>query len=246
MSETRGIALVTGASSGIGESAVRSLAEAGFEVVAAARRLERCERLAAEVGGRALRLDVTDPGSVAEVAQELPEISVLVNNAGGALGLEAVAEADEENWRLMYETNVMGVMRVTKALLPALERSGEGFVVVVGSVAGIEVYPGGGGYTAAKHAAHAVTRTLRLELLGKPIRVSEVAPAMVETEFSLVRFAGDEERASSVYEGTNPLTAEDVADAIAYVVTRPPHVDVDYVSIKPTDQATARDVHRRG
>jgi NADP-dependent 3-hydroxy acid dehydrogenase YdfG len=145
----------------------------------------------------------------------------------------------------MYESNVMGVMRVTKAVLPALERNAGGHVVVVGSVAGVEVYPGGGGYPAAKHAAHAVAKTLRLELLGKPIRVTEVAPGMVETEFSLVRFGGDRQKAEKVYEGTNPLTGEDVADAIAYVVTRPPHVDVDYLSIKPTDQATARDVYRR-
>lgn len=245
MAETGRIALVTGASSGIGAATARALAKAGFEVVGAARRLDRVEEAVRGVGGRAMRLDVTDPESVAELAEALPELSVLVNNAGGALGLEPVGEADEENWREMYETNVMGVMRVTKALLPALERSGNAFIVVVGSVAGVEVYPGGGGYTAAKHAANAVARTLRLELLGKPIRVSEVAPGMVETEFSLVRFKGDEEKAERVYEGTTPLTAEDVADAIAYVVTRPPHVDVDYVSIKPTDQATARDVHRR-
>ena len=244
MSAESRTALVTGASSGIGEATVRSLAAAGFDVVAAARRLERCEEVAQEVGGRALRLDVTDPDSVAELADAVPDLSVLVNNAGGALGLEPVADADEENWRGMYETNVMGLMRVTKALLPALERSGNGFVVVIGSVAGVEVYPGGGGYTAAKHAANAVARTLRLELLGKPVRVSEVAPGMAETEFSLVRFEGDEEKASRVYEGTTPLSAEDVADAIAYVVTRPPHVDVDYLSIKPTDQATARDVNR--
>jgi NADP-dependent 3-hydroxy acid dehydrogenase YdfG len=244
MNEEGRVAVVTGASSGIGEATVRSLAAAGFEVVAAARRIERCEAVAAEVGGRAVRLDVTDPDSVAELAENLPEVSVVVNNAGGALGLEPIAEADEENWRQMYETNVLGVMRVTKTLLPALERSGDGHVVVVGSVAGLEVYPGGAGYTAAKHAANAVTRTLRLELLGKPIRVSEVAPGMVETEFSLTRFGGDAEKAAKVYEGTAPLSAEDVADAIAYVVTRPPHVDVDYLSIKPTHQATARDVHR--
>jgi NADP-dependent 3-hydroxy acid dehydrogenase YdfG len=238
-------ALVTGASSGIGAATVRALAAAGFDVVAAARRLERCEQLARDVGGRAFRLDVTDPDSVAEIAEALPEVSALINNAGGALGLEPVAEADEEKWREMYETNVLGVVRMTKTLLPALERSGDGHVVVVGSVAGVEVYPGGGGYTAAKHAANAVVRTLRLELLGKPIRVSEVAPGMVKTDFSLVRFEGDRERADAVYEGTTPLTGDDVADAIAYVVTRPPHVDVDYVSIKPTDQATARDVYRR-
>jgi NADP-dependent 3-hydroxy acid dehydrogenase YdfG len=245
MSAKARTALVTGASSGIGAATVRSLASAGFEVVAAARRLERCEELAREVGGRALRLDVADPDSVAELAESVPEVSVVVNNAGGALGLEPVAEADEENWRQMYETNVMGVMRMTKAVLPALERSGDGHIVVVGSVAGVEVYPGGGGYTAAKHAANAVARTLRLELLGRPVRVSEVAPGMVETEFSLTRFGGNEEKAAKVYEGTTPLSGEDVADAIAYVVTRPSHVDVDYLSIKPTEQATARDVHRR-
>jgi NADP-dependent 3-hydroxy acid dehydrogenase YdfG len=238
-------ALVTGASSGIGAAAVRSLAAAGFEVVAAARRLERCEELAREVGGRALRLDVIDDDSVDQLAEALPDLDVLINNAGGALGSEPIAEADEEHWRQMYETNVMGVMRVTKALMPSLERSGDAHIVVVGSVSGVEVYPGGGGYTAAKHAVHAVTRTLRLELLGKPIRVTEIAPGLVETEFSLVRYGGDEEKAAKIYEGTVPLTGEDVADAIAYVVTRPPHVDIDYVSIKPTDQATARDVHRR-
>jgi NADP-dependent 3-hydroxy acid dehydrogenase YdfG len=239
-------AVVTGASSGIGAATARSLAAAGFQVVAAARRVERLEDLAEEIGGRALRLDVTDPDSVAELAEAVSEASVLVNNAGGALGLEPVAHADEENWRTMYESNVMGAMRVTKALLPALERSGDGFIVVLGSVAGVEVYPGGGGYTAAKHAVHAVAKTLRLELLGKPIRVSEVSPGMVETEFSLVRFEGDREKADDVYAGTKPLRAEDVADAITYVVTRPPHVDIDYVSIKPTDQATARDVYRAG
>lgn len=244
MSAARRVAVVTGASSGIGAATARSLAAAGFEVVAAARRLERLEPLADEIGGRAMPLDVTDPDSVAALAREVPDAAVLINNAGGALGLGPVAEADAEEWRQMYESNVLGVMRVTKALLPALERSGDGFVVIVGSVAGVEVYPGGAGYTAAKHAANAIARTLRLELLGKPIRVSEVAPGMVETEFSLVRFAGDEGRANAVYEGMTPLSGEDVGDAIAYVVTRPPHVDVDYVSIKPTAQATARDVHR--
>jgi NADP-dependent 3-hydroxy acid dehydrogenase YdfG len=237
-------ALVTGASSGIGAATVRALAAAGFETVAAARRLERCEELAREVGGRALRLDVTDPGSVEELAAELPEVAVIVHSAGGALGLEPVAEADEGRWRAMYESNVIGVMRVTKALLPALERSGDGHVVVLGSVAGVEVYPGGGGYTAAKHAVHAVAQTLRLELLGRPIRVSEVAPGLVETEFSLVRFDGDAKRAADVYSGLETLRAEDVAELIAFVVTRPPHVDIDYVGIKPTAQATATTVHR--
>ena len=238
------VALVTGASSGIGEATARTLAKRGFEVVVAARRLERCEQIASEIGGRALELDVTDSRSVARLPDELPELSILVHSAGGALGLDPVAEADEEQWRTMYESNVVGVMRVTKALLPRLEASGNGRIVVIGSVAGVEVYPGGGGYTAVKHAVNAFCRTLRLELLGKPIRVCEVAPGMVETEFSVVRFDGDEERAASVYEGLTPLVAEDVADAIAYVVTRPPHVNIDYLGIKPTAQATARDVHR--
>jgi NADP-dependent 3-hydroxy acid dehydrogenase YdfG len=245
MASERGkAALVTGASSGIGAATVRALADLGFETVAAARRLERCEEIARQVGGRALRLDVTDPRSVAALASELPDVAVVVHSAGGALGLEPVSEADEERWRAMYESNVIGVMRVTKALLPALERSGDGHVVVLGSVAGVEVYPGGGGYTAAKHAVNAVARTLRLELLGRPVRVSEVAPGLVETEFSLVRFDGDAERAADVYRGLEPLRPEDVADLIAFVVTRPPHVDIDYVAIKPTAQATATTVHR--
>jgi NADP-dependent 3-hydroxy acid dehydrogenase YdfG len=237
-------AVVTGASSGIGAATVRALAREGFETVAAARRLERCEELAAEVGGRALRLDVSDPESVAALAEAVPEVAVVVHSAGGAVGLDPIADADEEEWLTMYESNVVGVMRVTKALLPALERSDDGRVVVLGSVAGVEVYPGGAGYTAAKHAAHAVTQTLRLELLGKPIRVTEVAPGLVQTEFSLVRFGGDERRAAEVYRGLKPLTAEDVAEVIAFAVTRPPHVDIDYVGVKPTAQATATVVHR--
>ena len=235
---------MTGASSGIGAATVRALAAAGFRTIAAARRVSRCEALAAEVGGQAIRLDVTDPGSVAEIAAAVPAVDVVVHSAGGALGLEPVAEADEEKWREMYETNVLGVERVTKALLPALERAG-GHVVVIGSVAGVEVYPGGAGYTAAKHAVNALCRTLRLELLGKPIRVTEVAPGMVETEFSLVRFEGDAERAEKVYEGITPLTAEDVADVIAFAVTRPSHVNLDYVAVKPLGQATAMISHRQ-
>ena len=244
MADENRTAVVTVASSGIGEATARALAAAGFEVVAAARRLERCEELAEQIGGRALRLDVTDTDSVAELAEAVPDAAVLVNNAGGALGLEPIAEADEQKWRTMYESNVMGVMRVTRALLPAMVKSGNGHVVVVGSVAGSEVYPGGGGYTAAKHAAHAVAETLRIELLGQPVRVSTIAPGLVETEFSIVRFDGDEGKAAKVYEGLEPLSATDVADAIAYAVTRPPHVDVDFLSIKPTAQATATLTHR--
>jgi NADP-dependent 3-hydroxy acid dehydrogenase YdfG len=244
MASDQRIALVTGASSGIGEATVRALAQAGFETVAAARRLERCERVAEGVGGRALRLDVADPESVAALAEELPEVDLIVHSAGGALGLEPVAEADEDNWRQMWESNVAGVMRVTKALLPAMRGREGAQIVIVGSVAGVETYEGGGGYTAAKHAAHALAQTLRLELHAEGIRVTEIAPGLVETEFSLVRFEGDEEKAAAPYRGMTPLTAGDVADAIAFCATRAPHVDIDYLAIKPTAQATATVVHR--
>jgi NADP-dependent 3-hydroxy acid dehydrogenase YdfG len=244
--EHRRTALVTGASSGIGAASVRSLAAAGLDTIAAARRLERCEELAREVGGRALRLDVADPASVAALADAVGEVDVIVHSAGGALGLEPVAQADEERWRQMWESNVAGVMRVTKALLPALRRGVDPQIVIVGSVAGVEVYEGGGGYTAAKYAAHALAQTLRLELLGDAIRITEIAPGMVETEFSLIRFGGDQRRAEAVYEGLEPLRAEDVAEAIAFCVTRPAHVDVDYLGIMPTAQATAKIARREG
>ncbi|HEY8002095.1 MAG: SDR family NAD(P)-dependent oxidoreductase [Vicinamibacteria bacterium] len=245
MEGRRQVALVTGASSGIGEATVRALAAAGYETVAAARRLERCEQLAAEVGGRALALDVTDPDSVAALVGELPRVDAIVHSAGGALGLEPVAEADEARWSEMFESNVIGVVRVTKALLPVLREGIDPAIVIVGSIAGVEVYEGGGGYTAAKHAAHAIAQTLRLELHREGVRVTEVAPGMAETEFSLVRFDGDAERAAGVYEGIDPLTATDIAELIAFCLTRPGRVDIDYVSIMPTAQATAKIAHRR-
>jgi NADP-dependent 3-hydroxy acid dehydrogenase YdfG len=236
---TNRVALVTGASSGIGAATVRALAAAGFDTVAAARRVERCAELAREVGGRALRLDVTDDASVASLAEQLDRVDVVVHSAGGALGLDPVEKADVGQWRTMYDANVLGVLRVHQALLPKLRASGSGHVVVLGSIAGFEVYPGGAGYTGVKHAVDALCRTLRLELVGEPIRITEIAPGMVETEFSLVRFAGDAERAAAVYRGLTPLTAEDVADVVAFCVTRPPHVDVDLVVVKPVAQATA-------
>lgn len=239
------IAVVTGASSGIGAATARQLAAAGYDVIIGARRREKLQAVADGTGARALPLDVTDVDSVAAFAAELPIVNVLVNNAGGALGLEPVGEADDDKWRTMFESNVLGVMHMTRALLPALEKSGAGHIVVVGSIAGFEVYPGGAGYTAAKHAARAVTETLRLELLGKPIRVTDLAPGLVETEFSLTRFNGDVERARKPYEGMTPLTADDIADAIVWVVTRPPHVNIDTLVIRPLDQATATLVHRR-
>jgi NADP-dependent 3-hydroxy acid dehydrogenase YdfG len=245
MDERRRVAVVTGASAGIGAATARRLAAEGFRVVVGARRQERVDALAAEIDGVPCRLDVTSPESVAELARAVgPVCHLLVNNAGGALGLSPVEQADEEQWRWMYDANVLGVMRVTKALLPALRASGDGHIVVVGSIAGREAYDGGGGYTAAKHAAKAVTETLRLELLGEPIRVTEIAPGLVETEFSLVRFAGDAERAARVYAGLTPLVAEDVADCVGWAATRPSHVNVDLIVVKPRDQATATRAHR--
>jgi NADP-dependent 3-hydroxy acid dehydrogenase YdfG len=238
-------AVITGASSGIGAATARALAADGYRTILGARRLDRLEALAEEVGGEAVALDVTDPGSVAELAAGLPSCDVLVNNAGGALGLDPVAEADEDRSRRMYEANVMGSVRMTRALLPSLIASGDGHVVAVTSIAAFEAYRGGAGYIAAKHAQRAVFRTLRLELLGEPVRVTEIAPGMVETEFSLVRFGGDAEAAERVYEGMTPLSGEDVAESIRWALAQPPHVNVDEIVLRPRDQATATEVFRR-
>lgn len=242
---TQPVAVVTGASTGIGEATARRLAAEGFEVVAAARRLDRLEKLAAEIGGRAMELDVTDEDSVAAFAAQLPECAVLVNNAGGARGRAPAAETSIEDWRWMYEANVLGSLRMVQALLPAMLAYGRGHIVNITSVAGHEVYEGGSGYTGAKHAQHALTATLRLELNGQPVRVTEIAPGMVKTpEFSLLRL-GDTEKAEAVYTGVaEPLVAEDIADCVAFAVTRPPHVDVDLLVVRPVAQATSYKVHR--
>jgi NADP-dependent 3-hydroxy acid dehydrogenase YdfG len=241
-------AVVTGASAGFGAATAQALAGAGFHVVLGARRLDRLREVAAPWGERAtvLPLDVTDPGSVAAFAARLPErLHLLVNNAGGAHGLDRIESAREEDWEWMWQTNVMGTLRLTRALLPALKASGDGHVINIGSIAGFETYIGGAGYTAAKHAVRAFTRTLRLEMLGEPVRVTEIAPGLAETEFSKVRFAGDEERAKSVYRGLEPLTAGDVAECVVWAATRPSHVNIDEIVVRPRDQATATTVHRR-
>jgi len=237
-------AVVTGASSGIGEATARRLVAEGFDVLIGARRADRLEKIAGETGARWKQLDVTDSAAVSAFADGIDSLNLLVNNAGGAKGFAPLAEIPDDDWDWMYQANVMGLARVTRALLPALERSGDGHIVNVGSIAGIETYEGGAGYTAAKHAVAAITETLRLELLGKPIRVTEVQPGLVETEFSLVRFDGDAARASKVYEGMTPLTADDVADCIAWAATRPSHVNIDSIVVKPRDQARAGKVFR--
>ncbi len=240
-------AVVTGAGSGIGAAAARALAAEGFHVFCAARRAERIEAVAAEIGGTAVVCDVTEAADVARLAGTVgPTLDVLVNNAGGALGVDPVIGGDPEQWRTMYETNVLGTMQVTKALVPALIASGAGTLVNIGSTAGHLVYEGGGGYTAAKHALAAVTETLRLELNGQPVRVTEIAPGMVKTEeFSLVRLGGDQAKADAVYAGVEePLSAEDVAEAIRWVVMLPPHVDIDLMVIKPIAQAAPHKISR--
>jgi NADP-dependent 3-hydroxy acid dehydrogenase YdfG len=255
MSTAAPLAVITGASSGFGAAAARALVREGFDVVLGARREERLEALARELsdrrpnGARWARLDVTDAASVEAFCAPIERVDLLVNNAGNAFGSESVEGARLEDWTAMFELNVLGVLRVTRALLPrilAAGSEGRGATIVnLGSVAGFEVYPGGAGYTASKHALRALTRTLRLELLGRPVRVCEISPGMAETEFALVRFGGDADRARKVYEGMTPLAAEDVAEAIAWVATRPAHVNVDEIVIRPRDQATATLVHRR-
>jgi len=246
-SSERPLAVVTGASSGIGAASARHLAKAGFEVICAARRLDRIEALAKEIDGVAVACDVTSRESVAGLADAVGDrLHVLVNNAGGAFGSESVEAADPDDWRAMYEVNVIGLLQVTQALLPALRASGDGLIVNMGSTAGRIAYEGGGGYTAAKHGTQVVTETLRLELVGEPIRVSEIAPGMVRTdEFALVRFDGDREKAEAVYAGVpDPLVAEDVAEVVAWIATRPSHVNIDEVVIRPRAQAAQHKVHR--
>jgi NADP-dependent 3-hydroxy acid dehydrogenase YdfG len=241
----RRVAVVTGASAGIGEATARTLAAQGFHVVCVARREGPITALAEEIGGSAFTADVTDEATVAALTDSLDRVDVLVNNAGGARGLEPVLEADLDNWRWMWEANVLGTLRMTRALLPKLIDSGDGLIVTVTSIAAIETYDNGSGYTSAKHAQGALHRTLRGELLGKPVRLTEIAPGMVKTDFSLRRFDGDENRADAVYKGVTPLVAEDVAEVIGFVASRPSHVNLDTIVIRPRDQASAMRFNRR-
>lgn len=246
------IAVVTGASSGIGEATARRLVREGFHVVAAARRADRLAALVKEIGpaATAVECDVTSDDSVAALAAQVDALggplTLLVNNAGGAHGLDPVASGSVDDWQAMYDVNVLGTLRVTQALLPALEASGHGAIVAVGSTAAFIVYEGGGGYSAAKHAQNALVGTLRLELSGKPVRVMEIDPGMVRTEeFSVKRFGGDQAKADAIYEGVKePLTAEDIADCIAFMATRAHHVNIDRLVIRPIAQAAQHKVHR--
>jgi NADP-dependent 3-hydroxy acid dehydrogenase YdfG len=239
------VAVVTGASSGIGAATARRLAADGFSVVLGARRIDRLTELAGEIGGRAVEFDVTDADSVAALVASLDRVDVLVNNAGGAFDAAPVADADLDSWTRSFEVNVLGSVRVTKALLPALRASGAGDVVFVGSTAGLVSYEGGASYTAAKHGVHTLAETLRLELVAEPVRIVEIAPGMVKTdEFALNR-TGDAAKAAKVYEGVRePLVADDVADCIAWAITRPHHVNIDLMVVRPRAQAAQHKVHR--
>ena len=238
MSDAPRTAVVTGASSGIGAASATALAAHGFRVLCAARRIDRIDALAADIGGVAVACDVTSPADVRRLAAAVGEtLDVLVNNAGGAFGSDEVAEADIEDWRAMYDVNVLGTLTVTQALLPALVASGDGVLINMGSTAGRAAYEGGGGYTAAKHGVAVMTETLRLELVGKPVRITEIAPGMVKTEeFGLVRFGGDEAKRDAVYAGIpDPLAAEDIADAVVWVATRPSPVSYTHLTL-PTNR----------
>jgi len=242
---TAKIAIVTGASAGIGAAVARLLAAAGYRVIAGARRLDRLRAVTEPIGAEARQLDVTVPESVEAFASGIGPCHLLVNNAGLALGTSPVSAPEPGDWRTMFETNVMGVLAMTRRFLPDLIASGDGHVINIGSIAGLATYPGGGGYTASKHALRALTETLRQELLGQPVRITDIAPGLVETEFSLVRFAGDAERARAVYQGMTPLRAEDVAECVVWAASRPPHVNIDRIQVMPRDQASATQVHRR-
>jgi NADP-dependent 3-hydroxy acid dehydrogenase YdfG len=239
-------AVVTGASSGIGAATARALARDGFHVVCAARREDRIKDLAAEIGGRAVVCDVTDPESVAALAAEVDDVDVLVNNAGGAYDQDTVEAADAEVWGRMFDVNALSVVRVTQALLPALRAGDGGLVINMGSTAGRVAYENGGGYTAAKHAVKVITQTLRLELVAEPLRFTEIAPGMVKTdEFTLNRVGGDQDRYDKVYEGVaEPLVAEDIAECVRWVASLPSHVDIDELVVRPRAQAAQHKVHR--
>ncbi len=242
-------ALVTGASSGIGAATVRRLRADGWDVVATARRADRLAALAQETGADVVAADVTRDADVEALLAHVRGtggLDAVVNNAGGAFGLDRVEDADLDDWRAMYEVNVLGTLRVTKGALPLLRERG-GDVVVVTSTAALDTYPGGAGYAAAKHAERMIATTLRWEIVGEPVRVIEIAPGAVATEeFSLVRFGGDAERAAKVYEGYQPLVAEDVADTVAWTLSRPPHVNVDLLVVRPRAQANNTTIARTG
>ena len=249
------VVFITGASAGIGRSCAAAFAGTGARLILAARRLQRLEELAAELKHKPgenillLELDVRDQPAVERVVEGLPPewsaIDILVNNAGLSRGLDKIYEGKLEDWEEMIDANIKGLLYVSRAIIPGMVKRGQGHIINIGSISGHEVYPGGGVYCATKFAVDALSRGMRLDLSGTGLRVTQVSPGMVETEFSLVRFRGDRERAGKVYKGVTPLSPDDVADAIVYCATRPPHVNVSEIIVMPTDQASTTVVHRK-
>ncbi|HEY9747718.1 MAG TPA: SDR family oxidoreductase [Allocoleopsis sp.] len=249
------VVLVTGASSGIGAACARVFAEARTKLVLAARRRDRLEQLADELNQEfaseihLVQLDVRDRAQVESVLQSLPEpwgnVDILVNNAGLSRGLAKLYEGDVQDWEEMIDTNIKGLLYVTRAVVPGMVARGRGHVINIGSIAGHQTYPNGNVYCGTKAAVRAISEGLKQDLLGMPVRVSSVDPGLVETEFSQVRFHGDTERAGKVYQGLTPLTAEDVADVVLFCATRPAHVNLSEVVLLPTDQSGPLLVHRR-
>jgi serine 3-dehydrogenase len=244
------IIFVTGASSGIGAACVKVFSAQGAQILMAARRLDRLKTLAKRLPTKnhCVELDVTNRKQVDELLDSLPaewkEIDVLINNAGLSRGVDKIQQAKHQDWEEMIDTNVKGLLYVTRAVVPGMLERGRGHIINIGSIAGHEVYPGGSVYCASKHAVRALTQGLRMDLLGTPLRVSSVDPGLVETEFSLVRFRGDAERAKSVYKGLQPLMPQDVADVVLFCATRPPHVNINDVLLTPLAQASAMLVAR--
>ncbi|MBD1936558.1 SDR family oxidoreductase [Microcoleus sp. FACHB-68] len=249
------IVFITGASSGIGSACARMFAQAGAKLILSARRLDRLEQLAAELNEKfctqshLLQLDVRDRAQVESALSSLPSsweaIDILINNAGLSRGLSKLHEGSIQDWEEMLDTNVKGLLYVTRTVVPGMVSRGRGHVVNIGSIAGRQAYPGGNVYCASKAAVRAISEGLKQDLLGTPVRVTEIEPGLVETEFSMVRFHGDNDRANKVYQDLTPLTAEDIADVVFFCATRPAHVNISELLIVPTDQASATLVHRR-
>lgn len=249
------IALVTGATAGIGEAIAIKYAHNGMDVIVSGRRMERLSRLAKTLSEKSgshvlpLQMDVSDRGDVEEAVRYLPDdwknIDILVNNAGLAVGLDKLQDGNVEDWERMIDTNVKGLLYVTRTVLPLMLERNTGHVINIGSMAGREVYPKGNVYCATKHAVDALTKAMRIDLLGKNIKVTQIAPGLVETEFSQVRFKGDSELAKKVYEGYQPLKAEDIADIAFYLTTLPPHVCINDLAVTPMDQANSYLVNKR-
>lgn len=242
---------ITGASAGIGQACARRFSQAGARVILAARRLDRLTTLAADLPHPAhlVELDIRDQQAVTDAVANLPDdwrdIDVLINNAGLGRGLDKLHQGDIGDWNEMIDTNIKGLLYISRAILPGMVARGRGHVINIGSIAGHEVYPGGNVYCATKHAVDAITKGMRIDLVDTPVRVSTIDPGLVQTEFSIVRFHGDTDRAESVYQGYKPLTGDDIAETAVWIADRPEHVQIAEVIVFPTAQASSMVIHKK-